>query len=143
MKRKYYNYTESFISIKESIIIKQKVLKKVLFLQKKVLFPYRKVLWFKVKVLWCFVQSCLFVQCWPGIFLVQCRENLCNVCPAFAATGYYKKINRFKIKTAENLCYSDDIALDLFQYNVVWSLLGNIAQGFCLCNVARRVFWHY
>ena len=57
----------------------------------------------------CSVQSCLFVQSWPRNFLVKCRENLCNAGAAFAATGYYQKINRFKIKIAEKSCYSDDI----------------------------------
>ena len=89
------------------------------------------------------VQSCLFVQYWPKTFLVHCRENLCNVGAAFAATGYYKKINRFKIKIAKKWCYWDDIALGFFLCNVVWSLLGNIAQGFCLCNIVARVLRHY
>ena len=40
---------------------------------------------------------------------MQCRGNLCSVGAVFAATGYYEKINRFKIKIAEKLCYSDDI----------------------------------
>ena len=86
----------------------------------------------------CSVQFCLFVQCWPGIFLVQCRGNLCNVGAAFAATGYYWKINRSKIKIAEKWC-SDDIALGFFLCSVVWSLLDNIVQGFYLCNVVPRV----
>ena len=51
----------------------------------------------------CSVQSCLFVQCWPEIFFVQCRENLCNVGAAFVATDYHQKINRFKKKIAEKL----------------------------------------
>ena len=46
----------------------------------------------------CSVQSRLFVQCWLGIFLAQCSGNLFNVGAAFAPTGYYQKINRFKIK---------------------------------------------
>ena len=37
----------------------------------------------------CSVQSCLFVQCWLGIFLAQCSGNLFNVGAAFAPTGYY------------------------------------------------------
>ena len=48
----------------------------------------------------CSVQSCLFGQCWPSIFLAQCRGNFCNVGAAFAATGYYQKINRSKIHIA-------------------------------------------
>ena len=31
----------------------------------------------------------------------QCRENLCNVGAVFAENGYYRKINRSKIKIAE------------------------------------------
>ena len=42
-----------------------------------------------------------FVQCWPGIFLVQCQGNLANVGGAFAATGYYQKTNQSNIKTTE------------------------------------------
>ena len=87
----------------------------------------------------CSAQSCLFVQCWPGIFLVQCQENLCNFGATLAATSYYQKINWFKIKIDENWCYSDDIALGFFLCNVAWSLLGNIAQGLCRCNVVSRV----
>ena len=44
----------------------------------------------------CSVQSCPFVQCWPGIFLL--RENLCNVGEAFVATGYRQNFDRFKKK---------------------------------------------
>ena len=44
------------------------------------------------------MQSRFFVRCWFGNFLVQCRENLYNVGAVFAATGYYQKINRSKIK---------------------------------------------
>ena len=62
------------------------------------------------------------------IFLVQCRENLANVGAAFAATFYHQKINRFKIKIAEGWYCWDDIALFFSLWNVVWSLLGNIAQ---------------
>ena len=47
------------------------------------------------------VQSYLFTQCWPEIFLMQCRLNLSNLGVAFAATGYYQKINRSKVKIAE------------------------------------------
>ena len=39
--------------------------------------------------LFCSIHSCLFVQCCPGIFLVQCWGNLCNAGAAVAATGYY------------------------------------------------------
>ena len=86
----------------------------------------------------CFVQSCLFVRCWPGIFLVQYRGNSCNVGAAFATTGYYQKINRYKIKIAEKWCCSDDNAIGFCLCNVVWSLLGNIALGFYLCSVVPR-----
>ena len=64
------------------------------------------------------------------IFLVQCRGSLCNV----GATGYYQKVNWSKIKIAENCC-SDDSSLSFFLCYVVWILLGNITQGFYLCNV--------
>ena len=37
----------------------------------------------------CSVQSRLFVQCWPRIFLAQCQGNLCNVDAVFAATAYF------------------------------------------------------
>ena len=84
----------------------------------------------------CSVQPCLFVQNWPRHFLVQCWENMCNVGGAFAAAGYYQKINQFKIKIAKKWCYSDDIGF-FFLCNIVWSLLGNVAQCFCLCNVVR------
>ena len=50
-----------------------------------------------------FNVSCLFVQCWPRIFLVECQENFCNVCAVFTATGYYQKLTRPKQK----LPYSD------------------------------------
>ena len=86
----------------------------------------------------CFVQSCLFAQCWSGIFLVQCRGNLCNFGAAVEATDYYRKTNQFKIKIAEKK-RSDDIVLGFFLCNVVWSLLDNIWQGFYLCNVVPRV----
>ena len=59
----------------------------------------------------CSVQSCLFVQCWAGIILVQCRENLCNVGTTFEATSYYQKINQSEIKIAEKGCCSEKIHL--------------------------------
>ena len=99
-------------------------------------FQMRFTILLKYEERWlCSVQSCLFVKFWPEIFLVQCRENLCNVGAAFAATGYYQNINRFKIKIAKKWCYSYDIALGFF--------LGNTAQGFCLCNVVPRVLQNY
>ena len=52
-------------------------------------------------LLLCSVQSCFFVQSWPGIFLVQCQGGLCNVGAAVAATSYHRKINRSKIKIAK------------------------------------------
>ena len=84
---------------------------------------------------YCSVQSCPFVQCCPGILLVQCRENLGNVGTTLVATGYYQEINWFKIRIAEKWCYSGDIAL-----GCLW---GNIAQGFYLCNINPRVLRHY
>ena len=50
--------------------------------------------------------------------------------------GIYSKI-------AERWCYSEEIALGFFLCTVFWSLLGNIKQGFCLCNVVPRVIRHY
>ena len=47
---------------------------------------------------WCSVQSCLFIQCWPCIFLEQCWGNLWNVSVAFAATSYQQRINWFKYR---------------------------------------------
>ena len=69
---------------------------------------------------------------------MQFRGNLRNAGAAFAETSYYQKINRTKIKIAEKLCCSDYNALG-FLCNIVWSLLGNIAQGFYLCNIVPRV----
>ena len=86
----------------------------------------------------CSIQSCLFVQCWPRTFLVQCRGNLFNVGTTFAATNYYQKIKWPKIKIAEKWCCLDDNTLG-FLCNVVWGLLGNTAQGFYLCNVVPWV----
>ena len=88
------------------------------------------------------VQSYLFVQCWPEIFLVQCLGNLCNVRKAFAATGHYQKLNLSKIKIAQKWCCSDKNALSFFLRNVVWSLL-SITQGFYLCNVVPRELWQH
>ena len=85
----------------------------------------------------CSVQSCLFVQCWLGIFLAQCSGNLLNVGAAFAPTGYYQKINRFKIKIPKKWCCSDDNALSFI---VQWCLsLLDITQAFYLCNIVPRV----
>ena len=96
---------------------------------------------FHRKKMFCFVQPCLFVQSGHRIFLVKCQGNLCNV---GAATGYYQKINWSKIKFAKKWC-SDDIGLGFFLCNVVWSLLGNIAQGFYLwiCSVVPSVLIHH
>ena len=104
-------------------------------------FFFRVVSWHRKCIYLCIrsVQSCLFVQCWPGIFIVQCQGNFCNVGAAFAATGYHQKINWFKIKIAKGWCCTDVIALGFFLCNVVWSLLGNTAQGFYLCNVVPRL----
>ena len=132
----------------------------------------------------CFIQSCLFVQCWPWIFLVQCWQNLNNVGVAFAATSYYQKIAK---KCPEQILFSCDIFCptsiktklhgipswpklsrvsktslhkvftcvmlsqenwgntepDFFLWIVVWSLNGNIAQGFYLCNVVTEILRQY
>ena len=72
----------------------------------------------------CSVQSCLFVQCWAGIILVQCRENLCNVGTTFEATSYYQKINQSEIKIAEKGCCSEKIHLPFsctIVYGVLWA----------------------
>ena len=89
------------------------------------------------------VQYCLFVQCWPGSFLVQFREDLCHNNTAFAATSYYKKINQFGIKIAEKLCYSDGITLGFFPVRYCLESLGNIGQSFYLCKVVPIVLRHY
>ena len=73
----------------------------------------------------CSVQSCIFVQCWPGIFLMQYRGNLCNVGTALAVTGYYKKKkkkNQCKMKIAEK--WPDNIEQDFLLSNIVWICLG-------------------
>ena len=85
-------------------------------------------------------QSCLFVQCWPGIFLVQCKENLCNVGMVFAAASHYQKINWPKIKIAVKWFCSDDIENNFFLCIVVLSLKDNTRQGFYLCNIVPRVY---
>ena len=77
---------------------------------------------------------CNLVFCWPGISLVQCWGNLCNIGTAFAAASYYQKINWSKIKIDKKWCCSENNALNFFLYNVAWSLLV-ITQGFYLCNV--------
>ena len=53
----------------------------------------------------CSVQACLFVRCWPRIFLVQCRLNFNNVGVAFTATRYYFKLNWSKIKITRKCPY--------------------------------------
>ena len=49
---------------------------------------------------YCSLQACLFVWCWPGIFLMQCQLTFNNVGVAFAATRYNYKINWSKMKIA-------------------------------------------
>ena len=109
----------------------------------------------------CSVQPCLFVQCQPGIFLVQYRLNLDNVGVVFAATGYYQKINPSKIKIPEKWpdvvqtalrwtfsCVMLSIAtltihyLRFFRCNIVSEVLRQHCSGFfpvqCLSIVAPR-----
>ena len=93
------------------------------------------------------------VNVWPGIILVQCRGNLCNIGATFEATGSYQKINRFKIKIAKKGCCSENNTVSFFLQNFLSSLLAlhrdfssamlsqqeywdNIEQFFLLCNVA-------
>ena len=109
----------------------------------------------------CSVQPCLFVQCQPGIFLVQYRLNLNNVGVVFAATDYYQKINPSKIKIPEKWpdvvqtalrwtfsCVMLSIAtltihyLRFFRCNIVSEVLRQHCSGFfpvqCLSIVAPR-----
>ena len=71
-----------------------------------------------------------FVQCWHDICI--------NIIKKLTGSKKKKKKNCQQFR-----CYSDDTALGFFLCNVVWSLLGNIAQGFCLCNIVPRVLQHY
>ena len=109
----------------------------------------------------CSVQPCLFVQCQPGIFLVQYRLNLNNVGVVFAATDYYQKINPSKIKIPKKWpdvvqtalrwtfsCVMLSIAtltihyLRFFRCNIVSEVLRQHCSGFfpvqCLSIVAPR-----
>ena len=88
----------------------------IMNVQKIQLASYIKFLHLYIKKM-CSVQSCLFVQCWPGIILVQCRGNLCNVSATFETTGYYQKINQSNIKIAEKGCCSENNTLSFFLQN--------------------------
>ena len=61
----------------------------------------KHVIWNKT-CMRCSIQYCLFVQFWPGVFLVQCQENLFNDGAAIGATVYYRKINRSKKKLVKS-----------------------------------------
>ena len=88
----------------------------------------------KVKKILSSVQSCRFVQCWPGIILVQCRGSLCNVVTTFGATGYNQKINRSKIKIAEKDVAQKTIHLPFscrIFYGVPGYYTGHLAVKYC------------
>ena len=60
------------------------------------------------------------------IFL-QCRETLCNVAMALAATGYDQKINRSRAKIAEMQCCSDGNPLTYaILFEVSWVTLHRV-----------------
>ena len=83
---------------------------------------------------YCSIQSCLFVQGWPRIFLVQCQQNLSNVSVAFAATGYCQKINWSKIKIAKKWHYSD--------WTFSCAFMSGVTEG-QHCNVVPGVLRQY
>ena len=62
----------------------------------------------------CSIQSRLFVQCWPRIFLAQCQGNLCNV---------------------------DAVLQQLLIFPMQYCMepLGQLAQGFYLWNVCPKL----
>ena len=62
-----------------------------------------------------YLQSCVFVQCWPRISLVQCQENLSNVGGICSNWLLSKNKNHWEVTR----CYSDDIRLDLL-LNLLW-----------------------
>ena len=106
-------------------------MKRVANAKSSVFVPYNLVFLFKVG---------------PGVLLCNVGE-ICAML-AWHLQQHYQKINWFKKKNKKKncqkfRCYSDDTALGFFLCNVVWSLLGNIAQGFCLCNIVPRVLQHY
>ena len=77
----------------------------------------------------------------PGIFLCIVGKIWAILVRHLQQPVIIKKLTGSKWKSPK----SDVIqtTLGFFLCNVVWSLLGNIAQSFCLCNVVLRVFWHY
>ena len=87
--------------------------------------------WF-VNFCYCSVKSCLFAQCWPDIFLVQCWWNLYNVGVVFAAAGHYQKVNQSKINAQATIQWA-------FPVQCCLESLGQYCTGFYLCNVAPRV----
>ena len=56
----------------------------------------------------------------------------------FAATSYYQKINHSKVKIAVNWFCSDNIDEDFFMYNLVWSLVDNIAKDFTCTTLSQE-----
>ena len=86
--------------------------------------------WF-VNFCYCSVKSCLFAQCWPGIFLVQCWWNLCNVGAEFVAAGYYQKVNQSKINAPATIQWA-------FPVQCCLESLSQYCTGSYLCNVVPR-----
>ena len=91
----------------------------------------------KTRVVYLFRTILSFCSMLTRDFFLRKVADICAVL-TIAATGYYQKTNRYKIKIAGKCC-SDDIALGFFLCNVVWSLLDNIVQGFYLCNVVAML----
>ena len=71
---------------------------------------------------------------------------LCNAGEIWAMLAWHlwQPIIKKLLVQSKNCWKSDKNALSLFLCNVVWSLLGNIEQGFYLCNVVPRVvLWQH
>ena len=119
------------------------------------------------------MQSYLFVQYWSRTFLVQYQLNWNNAgfCSNWLLNINHPKIKidkkwpdvqmtlhwifsctmlsgasrtiMHRVSPVKYCPRSINISQDLFLYNVVFSLLDNIAQGFDLCNVIPRGLQHY
>ena len=89
----------------------------------------------------CSGQSCLFVQCWSRVFLVQCQGNLCNA--VFAATSYYQKTNWSKMKIHAEVILLRRHWLGLFYVQCCLEPCGRHCKVFYLYNVVPRVLRQY
>ena len=90
----------------------------------------------------CSAQSCLFVQCWPGIFLQQCRLRLSTICVAFAATGIIKKLTGPKQKIPKR--WPDIVKTTLYWIFLLCIVVLSLSRtihciGFFLCNIVSEV----